>query len=95
MFKVNDRLIFMKGSNVIPINILPEKENASTVKFLLHSAKRANMNMLRVWGGGIYASHDFYETADELGLLIWQDFMFACSMYPSNQEFLKYVLISV
>ena len=51
---------------------------------LLLSAKEAHMNMLRVWGGGIYESDYFYSVADEMGILIWQDFMFACSMYPAN-----------
>lgn len=49
------------------------------------------MNMLRVWGGGIYESDEFYNIADEFGILIWQDFAFACSMYPSSEKFLAYV----
>lgn len=73
---------------MIPINILPEKENITTIRYLLQSAKDVNMNMLRVWGGGMYESDEFYQIADELGLLIWQDFMFACSMYPTNEDFL-------
>ena len=58
---------------------------------LLYSAKEAHMNMLRVWGGGIYELDEFYEIADELGILIWQDFMFACSMYPADGETLASV----
>ncbi|CAG2112720.1 unnamed protein product [Medioppia subpectinata] len=55
------------------------------------SAKRANMNMMRVWGGGVYESDLFYELADEYGIMIWQDFMFACSLYPATKEFLDSV----
>lgn len=89
-FKVNGVAIFAKGSNWIPANILPEQgTDAKRVRFLLESARDVHMNMLRVWGGGVYESDEFYEIADELGILIWQDFMFACSMYPVDESFLK------
>lgn len=89
-FKVNDVPIFAKGSNWIPANILPEKgANLTELRFLLQSAKDVHMNMLRVWGGGIYESDAFYDLADEMGILIWQYFMFACSMYPSDADFLE------
>lgn len=88
-FKVNNVPIFAKGSNIIPISILPEKgQNEKSVRFLLQSAKDVHMNMLRVWGGGVYESDYFYDTADEMGIMIWQDIMFACSMYPTDEEFL-------
>uniref|UniRef100_A0A6P7FVN4 beta-mannosidase n=1 Tax=Diabrotica virgifera virgifera TaxID=50390 RepID=A0A6P7FVN4_DIAVI len=95
-FKINDVPIFMKGSNEIPVDILPEKgQNQSTIKRLLTAARDANMNMIRVWGGGVYESDYFYSLADELGILIWQDFMFACGMYPATDIFLDNVLLEV
>lgn len=90
-FEVNDIPIFAKGANQIPFNILPEKSLNSTVLRILQSVHDANMNMLRVWGGGVYESDFFYDEADKLGILIWQDFMFACALYPSDPEFLRLV----
>lgn len=91
-FKVNGVPIFMKGSNWIPSHILPEESaDESRVKYLLQSARDANMNMLRVWGGGVYESEYFYKLADEYGILIWQDMMFACAMYPADEDFLSSV----
>lgn len=95
-FQVNEVPVFAKGSNYIPAHILPELSSSFTaVNHLLQSAKEANMNMLRVWGGGLYESELFYKICDELGLLIWQDFMFACSMYPASNEFLQSVTTEV
>lgn len=80
----------MKGSNLIPINILPEKDdNEPYLKKLMQASKDANMNMLRVWGGGVYESDTFYSLADQYGILIWQDFMFACALYPASADFLR------
>ncbi|XP_044729918.1 beta-mannosidase-like [Chrysoperla carnea] len=94
-FKINDLPMFMKGSNWIPSNILPEATTSEAgekrIRKLLTDANIANMNMLRVWGGGIYESDFFYSVADELGILIWQDFMFASSMYPASESFLSNV----
>ncbi|KAL7982064.1 hypothetical protein Chor_001121 [Crotalus horridus] len=61
------------------------------LRFLLQSTIDANMNTLRVWGGGIYEQDEFYEICDELGIMIWQDFMFACALYPTNQHYLDSV----
>ncbi|XP_058128109.1 beta-mannosidase [Anopheles ziemanni] len=95
-FKVNDVPIFAKGSNWIPSSVLPERSyDANYVKFLLYAARDAHMNMLRVWGGGLYESDHFYRLADELGLLLWHDLMFACSMYPTEPDFLRTVRTEV
>lgn len=59
------------------------------VDMLLSAAVEAHMSMLRVWGGGLYESDYFYQRCDELGILVWQDFLFACSMYPIDREFIK------
>ncbi|KAI8424942.1 hypothetical protein MSG28_006854 [Choristoneura fumiferana] len=95
-FKVNGYPIFMKGSNWIPANILPELGgDKKTVDSLLLSAREAHMAMLRVWGGGVYESDYFYQRCDQLGILIWQDFLFACSMYPADTEFLNSVKVEI
>ena len=70
-FRVNGRPIFMKGSNWIPASVTPRYDETFYLQ-LLHSAREAHMNMLRVWGGGIYEYDQFYSTADQLGILIWQ-----------------------
>lgn len=94
-FRVNKIPIFMKGSNWIPAHILPEKSvNQAKVTELLEAARDAKMNMLRVWGGGVYESELFYELADRFGILIWQDMMFACAMYPTG-DFLKSVRVEI
>ncbi|KAI1286843.1 Beta-mannosidase [Halotydeus destructor] len=87
-FKVNGVPLFMKGSNWIPAEVLPETVTEEYVKSLLTIAQKSNMNMLRVWGGGVYESDYFYQVADELGILIWQDMMYACSLYPTDDDFL-------
>ncbi|KAI8046391.1 beta-mannosidase [Drosophila gunungcola] len=91
LFRVNGVEMFMKGSNYIPSHILPEMQTKEQIGHLLRSAKEAHMNMLRVWGGGVYESDYFYQLADSLGLLIWQDMMFACAMYPVGDDFLSSV----
>ncbi|XP_015514937.1 beta-mannosidase [Neodiprion lecontei] len=91
-FKINDVPMFAKGSNWIPSSVFPElSAEEGTIRQLLKSAKDAHMNMLRVWGGGFYESDLFYEIADEYGIMIWQDFMFACAMYPTTDDFLDSV----
>ncbi|CAG2116035.1 unnamed protein product, partial [Medioppia subpectinata] len=90
-FEVNSQPFYAKGSNWVPTNVLMEDITPEYLRHLLGSAKRANMNMMRVWGGGVYESDLFYELADEYGIMIWQDFMFACSLYPAHNEFLDSV----
>jgi beta-mannosidase len=90
-FKINGKPIFMKGANYIPQDHLQNRVNKLDYLDLLSDAKNSNMNMLRVWGGGIYEQDIFYDICDSLGILIWQDFMFACAMYPSDSLFLDNV----
>ncbi len=88
-FKLNGRRVFMKGANYIPINIFQDKVTEKDYARLLDASRDANMNMLRVWGGGIYEDDIFYKMCDERGILVWQDFMYACAMYPGGGNFLK------
>lgn len=90
-FEVNNRPIFAGGANWIPADNLTPRIGRETYRRLLVAAVEANMSMLRVWGGGIYENEVFYELCDELGLLVWQDFMFACGIYPAHAEFLASV----
>tara|TARA_R110002073_G_scaffold8207_7_gene45901 strand:+ start:11712 stop:14195 length:2484 start_codon:yes stop_codon:yes gene_type:complete len=90
-FKVNDVPVYAKGANYIPQNSFQNKVTKEHYNKLLDDVVDANMNMLRVWGGGIYENDEFYELCDEKGILIWQDFMFACAMYPGDKEFLENV----
>jgi len=91
-FRVNGRDIFMRGANWIPADALPERGTPEVVRDLLTSAVDANMNMIRIWGGGQYEADWFYDMCDEMGIMIWQDFMFACNAYPAHQrDFLKSV----
>lgn len=90
-FKVNGEPVFMKGANYIPQDIFLPRVESSDYEHLIKSAAEANFNMLRVWGGGIYEQETFYDLCDEYGILVWQDFMFACAMYPGNDEFIANV----
>ncbi len=90
-FVVNGRPTFAKGANWIPAHSFVAGLTRNDYARDLSSAAAANMNMVRVWGGGIYESDDFYDLCDELGLLVWQDFMFACSIYPGDDTFVASV----
>ncbi|MFX1280172.1 MAG: glycoside hydrolase family 2 protein [Promethearchaeota archaeon] len=91
-FLLNGIPIFAKGANWIPVDsFIPRGKKLGLYSMNLHYAKQANMNMIRVWGGGIYEDEVFYNLCDELGLLVWQDFPFACALYPYNEEFIKSV----
>ena len=84
--KINGKNVFIKGSNWVPLDCftgaIPEEKYVK----LITQAKNANYNMLRVWGGGIYEQEIFYETCDKLGIMVWQDFMFACADIPDTEE---------
>jgi len=90
-FKVNDVPVYAKGANYIPQNSMQNQVTNAHYEKLLNDVVDANMNMLRVWGGGIYENDIFYDLCDEKGILVWQDFMFACAMYPGDQAFLENV----
>ncbi len=83
-FEINNQPIFCGGANWIPADLLPTRVSAQRYRALLETAAAANMNMLRVWGGGIYEEDIFYDLCDELGILVWQDFLFACGLYPAH-----------
>ena len=90
-FEVNGHPMFAKGANFIPDDALLPNVTPERYKRILEDVKAANMNMLRVWGGGIYEDDNFYDEADRNGILIWQDFLFACTTYPHDPLFLKRV----
>ncbi len=90
-FVVNGRPVFAKGANWIPVHSFVAGLGREDYARDLAAAADAHMNMIRVWGGGIYESEDFYDLCDELGLMVWQDFMFACSIYPGDRAFLNSV----
>ena len=87
-FRVNGREIFCRGANWIPADALFSRSSREKTENLLQSAVDANMNMIRVWGGGFYEQDWFYDLCDQLGLMVWQDFQFACNLYPSTPDFL-------
>lgn len=87
-FEVNGRAIFAKGANWIPADALAGRINQDDVRELLQSAVDANMNMIRIWGGGRYEPDWFYDLCDELGLMIWHDLMFSCNLYSATDDFL-------
>ncbi len=90
-FRLNGEPVFMKGANYIPQHSFVTELRDSNYKRIVKLAKDANMNMLRVWGGGLYEDDAFYEQCDQNGILVWQDFMFACAMYPGDTAFVENV----
>ncbi len=90
-FKINGIPLFMKGANYIPQDMFLPRVRDDQYKKLIQQVVGANMNMLRVWGGGIYEKEIFYELCDQNGILVWQDFMFAGSLYPNDSAFLENV----
>ncbi|WP_260923265.1 beta-mannosidase [Novosphingobium sp. 9] len=92
-FKVNGVPIFAKGSNLIPLDMFPSRVTEVTMTSLLTDAREANMNMIRVWGGGTYLDDAFYDAADRLGLMVWQDFMFGGSVTPPDAAYRENVRV--
>lgn len=90
-FEVNGIPMFAKGANYIPQDALLPNVTSQRYETLFQDIKEANMNVVRVWGGGAYEDNRFYDLADENGILVWQDFMFACTPYPSDPTFLERV----
>ena len=90
-FMVNGKPLFAKGSNYIPSDALLPNVSGERYLRLMQDVKDANHNLIRVWGGGIYEDDIFYEAADSMGILVWQDFIFACTTYPSDPAFLSRV----
>ncbi len=84
-FRINGIPVFIKGANCLPVDyFIPRVKKKDYINFL-KNAVDTNMNMLRLWGGAIYEENIFYEICDELGILVWQDFMFACAIYPADE----------
>ncbi|MEJ2055196.1 MAG: hypothetical protein P8X42_14870, partial [Calditrichaceae bacterium] len=87
-FKLNGKAVFAKGANYIPNDSFLTRVSSEKYEQIIRSAAEAHMNMIRLWGGGIYENDVFYDLCDQYGVMVWQDFMFACSMYPGDEEFL-------
>ncbi|HMG15059.1 MAG TPA: glycoside hydrolase family 2 protein [Saprospiraceae bacterium] len=91
-FKVNGKPMYAKGANYVPPSSFPDQVKSRKLLQLIKDAQDCNFNMLRVWGGGYYESDEFYTLCDYAGILVWQDFMFACAMYPGYPDFIENVL---
>ncbi len=87
-FKINGRKLFCKGADYIPQDIFPARVKDEDIAEMVETMAESNFNMVRVWGGGYYPDEIFFETCDELGIMVWEDLMFACSMYPGDDKFI-------
>ncbi|GEN76270.1 beta-mannosidase [Chryseobacterium hagamense] len=94
-FKVNGQPMYAKGTNWIPGDSFSPRMTKEKYRKLIRDCKEANINMIRVWGGGIYEDDEFYKACDENGILVWQDFMFAGSFYPADENFRENVKAEV
>ncbi len=90
-FKINGKNIFIRGANLIPVDFFVSGVKEKDYEALTDNAIAVNMNMLRAWGGAVYEDDYFYQLCDRKGIMVWQDFMFACGMYPSDKSFLAQV----
>ena len=88
-FKVNGVPFYAKGANYVPEEMVETWMQPDRTRELIKEAQKAHFNMLRVWGGGVYPSDDFFNACDELGILVWEDFMYAGTMYPYGETFLE------
>ena len=95
VFQVNGVRVFAKGGDWIPCDARPQEHTPERYHDLLQSAHDANMNIVRVWGGGKFEEDAFYEECDRLGILVWHDFMFACAIYPSADWFIDQIRAEV
>ena len=93
--RVNNLSVFAKGANFIPIDVFSSRVTAKDRLYVLESAAATHMNMVRVWGGGRYQETDFYERADEMGMMVWEEVMLACALYPRDDAFLANVFTEV
>ncbi|MEM9417611.1 MAG: glycoside hydrolase family 2 protein [Planctomycetota bacterium] len=89
--EVNGQRVYCKGANWIPDDCFPTRVTPQRYRSQIETAVEANMNMLRVWGGGIYEDHAFYEVCDELGVMVWQDFTMACACYHEDDPFASWI----
>lgn len=94
-FEKSGKPVYIKGANYIPSDVFLPRVKKEDYRKIIQSAKDANMNMLRVWGGGIYEADAFYDFCDEMGIMVWQDFMFAGGMYPGDESFFSNVKAEV
>jgi beta-mannosidase len=94
-FRINRLPVFIRGANFIPIDVFESRVTPADREFIVRAAVASNMNMLRVWGGGRYQPDDFYALCDELGVLVWQEVMLACALYPSDKAFLTEITLEV
>lgn len=90
-FQINGRKVFAKGANVIPPGMFAGPALDSAYVALVPQMQAANFNMVRIWGGGMYAPDAFMEACDRAGIMVWHDFMFACAMYPGDKPFIDLV----
>jgi beta-mannosidase len=94
-FRINGRPVYVKGANYIPPHNFMPSVTIDDYRSIIDDAVSVNMNMIRVWGGGVYADDAFYDLCDEKGLLVWQDFMFAGAMVPGDSDFVENVSMEV
>ncbi|WP_443478816.1 beta-mannosidase [Novosphingobium aerophilum] len=92
-FRVNGVTVFAKGANLIPFDMFPSRVTDAKMQSLLEDSRAANMNMIRVWGGGYYLPDSFYDMADRMGLMVWQDFMFGGAVPPADVAYRENVRI--